>query len=255
MAAARSRVASPAPRAWPPRDRGTRRSDVTRPGTTLGEFGSTSRRPTVPTCRPWRLAAISRTASTSCDAATQRVLPAVHRRGAGVVGHALDHHVVAMDGDDAFDDADRHPGEIERAALLDVQLEVGVPGPRSAAPPTRSGSGRRRCAAAPRRGAARSTPGRDPPPSGRRPRCGCTPCRGRRPCSLRAPTAPSPAGAGWRRRTPARPAAPRAPPACRGRRRSCRRRAPSRCASRTGSAAGCPPPPARRRCRRHPAAA
>ena len=58
----------------------------------------------------------------------QRVLPAVHRGGAGVVGHALDDDVVAVDGDDALDDADRHAGPIERPALFDVQLHVGVPG-------------------------------------------------------------------------------------------------------------------------------
>jgi hypothetical protein len=36
---------------------------------TLGAFGNTSKRPTVPTCRPGRRVTISRTASTNFDAA------------------------------------------------------------------------------------------------------------------------------------------------------------------------------------------
>ena len=62
----------------------------------------------------------------------QRILPLAHRRRPGVVGEAGDRDVVAMNRDDAFDDADRRAALFERAALLDVQLEVRVPRARLA---------------------------------------------------------------------------------------------------------------------------
>src|SRR5207302_8336744 len=60
--------------------------------------------------------------------ADERVAPAVHRRGSGVRGLAVDVDVHAADGVAAGHDADRHRLAIEDRALLDVQLEVGVDG-------------------------------------------------------------------------------------------------------------------------------
>src|SRR5918999_2196178 len=42
-----------------------------------------------------------------------------------MVREALDRDVPPVDADDAFDDADVDPLGVEKAALLDVQLEVG----------------------------------------------------------------------------------------------------------------------------------
>ena len=44
-----------------------------------------------------------------------------------MVRKALDDHVVAVNADDAFDDANGNLGLVERAALLDVELDVRMP--------------------------------------------------------------------------------------------------------------------------------
>ena len=56
----------------------------------------------------------------------QRILPIRHRRRARVIREAGDRHLVAIDRDDALDDADGNALALERAALLDVQLEVAM---------------------------------------------------------------------------------------------------------------------------------
>ena len=60
----------------------------------------------------------------------QRIPPFGHRRRARVVREAADLHVVLVDADDAFDDANGDAGFEEVAALLDVQLQVAVEGAR-----------------------------------------------------------------------------------------------------------------------------
>ena len=55
--------------------------------------------------------------------AQQRVTTAIHRRGAGMIGDAVDRDVPPANADDAFDDADIDVAFIENCALLDVQLD------------------------------------------------------------------------------------------------------------------------------------
>ena len=56
----------------------------------------------------------------------QRILPLRHRRRARMIREAGDHRAIALNRDDAFDDADGGGAAFERAALLDVQLEIAV---------------------------------------------------------------------------------------------------------------------------------
>ena len=62
-----------------------------------------------------------------------RVVPLGDRRRAGVVGDARDDRFVPVDRDDAFHDAHGNARALERAALLDVQLEIAVKRPLRAA--------------------------------------------------------------------------------------------------------------------------
>ena len=101
---------------------------------TFGAFGETSSWPTVPTCRPGTFVTASRTATVNKDAPIERVLTLRHRRRPGVVREAGDDGRVPLDRDDAFDDADRHGASLERAALLDVQLDDSSGARPSAAP-------------------------------------------------------------------------------------------------------------------------
>ena len=158
---------------------------------TFGEFGVTSICPTVPTCRPGSRRHRVAHRDRQVRRREHRVLPLGDRRRAGVVGEAGDHRLVAIDRDDAFDDADRDAGALERAALLDVQLEIAVV---RALRPARledaigiaadlAGSRRRASARSRPRPCRRSR-------SGRR-RCGCRRGRGRTRSLLRAPRRPS----------------------------------------------------------------
>ena len=54
----------------------------------------------------------------------QRVVPLVHRGRAGVILESGDRDLPLLDPDDSLDDADVDLRRVERAALLDVQLEV-----------------------------------------------------------------------------------------------------------------------------------
>src|SRR5262249_45870377 len=54
----------------------------------------------------------------------QRVMSVVHRGRAGVILEPGDRHFPLLDADDSLDDADVDLLFLERAALLDVQLEV-----------------------------------------------------------------------------------------------------------------------------------
>jgi hypothetical protein len=57
---------------------------------------------------------------------TRRDAPIGHRRGPGMIGKPVDHHVIALNRDDALDDADRNTLFLESAALLDVKFEIAV---------------------------------------------------------------------------------------------------------------------------------
>jgi hypothetical protein len=56
----------------------------------------------------------------------QRVLPPVHRGGAGVVGKALEGHLPPFDADDPLDDANLDAVAVEHRPLLDVELEIDL---------------------------------------------------------------------------------------------------------------------------------
>ena len=70
----------------------------------------------------------------------ERVLAIRHWRRAGVICHASDNHVVAIDRDDSLDDAHRNAQAFEGAALLDVELQIAVVAPRGVASLIRPGS-------------------------------------------------------------------------------------------------------------------
>ena len=140
---------------------------------------------------------------------------------------------MAIDRDDAFDDANRQPGLFERPALFDVQLEAGVGFCARRASSSRAGLPPMRVMPSafliPLTTRSSSSEGNWPAmarlPDKLRPA----------PILLPRPTR-LPAGVGGRPLYSAC-APPRSPPTTRDRRRNCRRSGPSRYASRTGSAA------------------
>ena len=212
--------------------------------------GSTSSCPTVPTWRPGARGHDLAHRERELRRGHQRVLPLGHRRRAGVVG-----------------EAGRRPRRTGRSRRCPRRRRSGCRPARACRPArcaARDSSGARPCGrtasidaigiAADASGCASAR--RHAVPhliqvrrlSCRRRRCGCR--RVPRPNATPSSCAQTTISSGWRVRDAGRPAAPRsrrAPPASRGRRRSCRRSAPSRCASRTGSAAATARVPARRR--------
>ena len=126
LAPRRSSSARARGRAW--RRSGSRMSieSVTRPGIALGMLGVTSRLPTVVTRSPPIVARDAADAGDHLGGGDERVVADAHRRGPGVVLHAVDRQPRPGDGHDALDDADREPLLLEERPLLDVQLEVGA---------------------------------------------------------------------------------------------------------------------------------
>ena len=99
---------------------------TTRPGTTLGEFGSTSRRPTEVWSAPG-LAAVGHPAQMGHDLRRggQRVLALRHRRGAGMGGGAGDLDLQLVRAPPGVEHAEPAAAALEFRRAFDVQLEIG----------------------------------------------------------------------------------------------------------------------------------
>ena len=99
---------------------------ATRPGMALGMFGVTVEVADGGDQVAAELAGDAAHAGDDLGGGHQRVVTDAHRRGAGVVLHAVDRQPRPRDGHDALDDADREPFLLEQRPLLDVQLEIGA---------------------------------------------------------------------------------------------------------------------------------
>ena len=86
----------------------------------------TSSRPTVPTCRPGSELTMSRTAIVRCEAASSASCRSAIGRRAGVIRKAGNGHLVPINRDDALDHTNGNIFAFERAALLNMQLEVAM---------------------------------------------------------------------------------------------------------------------------------
>src|ERR1700747_2560111 len=85
---------------------------------------------TAPTCRPGMLVTMRFTASINFAAASSASCRWLIGRGAGVICEALNSHIPPMIADDSFHYADIDLLRSQRAALLDMQFEIGenIPG-------------------------------------------------------------------------------------------------------------------------------
>jgi hypothetical protein len=96
--------------------------------------GASSIRPKLVTLRPLPFRTMcSRAFSAYSQAARKASFAPGHGRGARVVRLADEGEAVPPDAHDALDEPDGQAGRLEVRALLDVQLDVGVEGPRIAA--------------------------------------------------------------------------------------------------------------------------
>ena len=91
---------------------------------TFGAPGKAWIRPTVPTCRPGYAADDPVHHLDESRGGEQRVVALVHRRRPGVIRESGDRDLPLLDADDPLDDPDVDLVRLERAALLDVELEI-----------------------------------------------------------------------------------------------------------------------------------